>query len=70
VFRYKQGLPAVHFLFLVQRTDERSTDKIPLRTVIIAAKPSTVAVEKGITLPKGYQAAKDLNLVDLNPGIS
>jgi hypothetical protein len=39
-----------------------------LRRVMISAKPSIVAVEKGITLPKGYQAAKDLNLVDLNPG--
>ena len=34
---------------------------------MISAKPSTVAVEKGITLPKGYQVAKDLNLVNLKP---
>jgi hypothetical protein len=34
---------------------------------MISAKPSLVAVEKGVTLPKGYQVVKDFNLINLKP---
>lgn len=34
---------------------------------MVSAKPSMIAVENGITLPHGYQEAKNLNLVNLHP---
>ncbi len=35
--------------------------------MMVSAKPLIVATESGITLPKGYQVVKDLNLVNLDP---
>jgi hypothetical protein len=34
---------------------------------MVSEKPSMIAVEHGVTLPKGYQEAKGLNLVNLHP---
>jgi hypothetical protein len=34
---------------------------------MISMKPFTSAIEQGINLPRGYQEAKDLNLVNLRP---
>ena len=34
---------------------------------MISSKPSTSAVEQGVSLPSGYQEAKDMNLVNLRP---
>ena len=34
---------------------------------MISEKPSVIAEENRITLPKGYRAAKELNLVNLHP---
>lgn len=34
---------------------------------MISLKPSTSAMEQGVSLPKGYQEAMDLNLVNLHP---
>jgi hypothetical protein len=34
---------------------------------MVSEKPSTIAVGNGVILPKGYQVAKDLNLVNLRP---
>jgi hypothetical protein len=34
---------------------------------MVSEKPLMTAVENGITLPKAYQEAKDLNLVNLHP---
>jgi hypothetical protein len=37
------------------------------KRMMISTKPSVIAMEIGVTLPKGYQIVKDLNLANLDP---